>query len=125
MGKRKKYWLNQKSCLNQTLFSLFFHFGKSEILPKSKILHKLHYCKVLSLLEACFYLIWSPSPSMKIQIMSEKITENLECESWLRKVKFFFPFLFIFKFSIKNSTSLFLAIFEYLVLNQTLSICYI
>ena len=33
--------------------------------------------KVLSLLEACFDLISSPSPSMKIQIMGGKITENL------------------------------------------------
>ena len=33
--------------------------------------------KVLSLLEACFDLISSPSLSMKIQIMGRKITENL------------------------------------------------
>ena len=32
--------------------------------------------KVLSLLEACFDLMSSPSPSMKIQIMGRKITEN-------------------------------------------------
>ena len=33
--------------------------------------------KVLSLLEACFDLISGSSPSMKIQIMGGKITENL------------------------------------------------
>ena len=56
--------------------------------------------KVLSLLEAYFDLISSPSPSMKIQIMGWKITENLGFESLLRKVNFFALFLFIFKFSI-------------------------
>ena len=35
----------QISCLIQTLFNLFFHFGKSEILLKSKILHKLNVLK--------------------------------------------------------------------------------
>ena len=41
------------------------------------ILHNsLHLSKVLSLLEACFDLILSPSLSMKIQIMGGKITEN-------------------------------------------------
>ena len=74
-------------------------------------------CKVLSLLEACFALISSPSPSMKIQIIDGKITENLGFESPLRKVKTFSVlFLFIFKFSIKNCISLYLTIFEYLVL---------
>ena len=33
--------------------------------------------KVLSLLEDCFDLISSPSPSMKIQVMGRKITGNL------------------------------------------------
>ena len=33
--------LDQKSCLNQTLFNLLFHFRKSEILLKWKILLKL------------------------------------------------------------------------------------
>jgi hypothetical protein len=33
--------------------------------------------KVLSLLEACFDLILSPSPSVKIQIMSGKNKENM------------------------------------------------
>ena len=37
--------LNRKSCLNQTLFNLFFHFGKSEILLKSKILPKSNVLK--------------------------------------------------------------------------------
>ena len=37
--------------------------------------------KVLSLLEACFDLISSPSLSMKIQIMGGKIIENLEFKS--------------------------------------------
>ena len=64
--------------------------------------------KVLSLLEACFDLISPPSPSMKIQIMGGKMTENLGFHSPLRKVKIFFVlFLFIFKFSIKNCISLF------------------
>ena len=31
-------YLNQKSCLNQTSFSKFLHFGKVKILLKSKIL---------------------------------------------------------------------------------------
>ena len=39
--------------------------------------HVLTFNKVLSLLEACFDLISSPSPSMKIQIMVGKITESL------------------------------------------------
>ena len=43
--------------------------------------------KVLSLLEACFDLISSPSPSMKIQIMGGKITENHGLKSPLWKVK--------------------------------------
>ena len=55
---------------------------------------KLYYCieshKVLFLLEACFDMISSPSPSMKIQINGGKITENLGFESLLQKVKFFF-----------------------------------
>ena len=66
--------------------------------------------KVLSHSEACFDLIGSPSPSMKI-------TENLRFESPLRQVIILFVlFLFIFKFSMKNCLSLFLAIFGYLVL---------
>ena len=73
--------------------------------------------KYPSLLEACFDLILSPSPSMKIQIMGGKITENLGFKSPLRKIKKCYVFfLFIFKFSIRNCISLFLAIFEYLVL---------
>ena len=43
--------------------------------------------KVLSLLEACFDLISSPSPSMKIQIMGGKITENLGFKSFM-SIKF-------------------------------------
>ena len=74
--------------------------------------------KVLSLFEVCFDLISSPSPSMKIQIKGGKITENLGFESPHRKVKKIVLILFIFKFSIKNCISLFLSIFEYLVLNQ-------
>ena len=73
--------------------------------------------KVLSLLEACFDLTSGSSLSMKTQIMGGKITENLGFKSPLRKVKIFCPFfLFIFQFSIKNCISLFLTIFEYLVL---------
>ena len=30
--------------LNQTLFNIFFHFGKSEILLKSKVLESKNYC---------------------------------------------------------------------------------
>ena len=41
--------------------------------------------KVLSLLEACFDVISASSLSMKIQIMGEKITENLGFKSPLRK----------------------------------------
>ena len=37
--------------------------------------------KVLSLSKACFDLISSPSPSMKIQIMGRKVTQNLGFES--------------------------------------------
>ena len=44
------------------------------------------HSKVLSLLEACFDLISLPSPSMKIEIMRGKTTENLGLES------FFGPF---------------------------------
>ena len=43
--------------------------------------------KVVSLLEACFDLIWSPSPSLNTQIMSGKITENLGFEFPLQQVK--------------------------------------
>ena len=43
--------------------------------------------KVLSPLEACFDFISSPSPSMKIQIVGGKSTENLGFKSLLRKVK--------------------------------------
>ena len=64
--------------------------------------------KVLSLLEAFFDLILSPSTSMKIQIMGGKITENMGFKSLLQKVKKkFVLFLFTFKFSMKNWISLF------------------
>ena len=43
--------------------------------------------KVISILEACFDLISSPSPSMKIQIMGGKITENLGFKSFM-SIKF-------------------------------------
>ena len=77
----------------------------------AKLIKAVSPGKVLFLLEACFDLILSPSPSVKIQIMDGRITKNLGFESLLRKVKkFFVLFLFIFKFSTKNS------IFEYLVL---------
>ena len=73
--------------------------------------------KFLSFLEAYFDFISASSLSMKIQIMGGTITENLGFKSPLWKVKFFLSFfLFIFKFSIKNCVSLFLIIFEYLVL---------
>ena len=55
--------------------------------------------KVLSPLEASSDLILGSSLSMKIQIMGDKITENLGFKSPLRNVNFFlFLFLFIFKF---------------------------
>ena len=56
----------------------------------SEIARKKH--KVLSLLEACFDLISSPSPSMKIQIMGRKIPENLGFKSSLRKLKIVLSF---------------------------------
>ena len=72
--------------------------------------------KLLSLLEACFGLISSPSLSMKIQIMGGKITENLGFKSPLWKVKtFLFFFLSIFKFFTQNWVSLILTTFLYLV----------
>ena len=82
--------------------------------PQTSSRRSSKVCKVLSL----FDLISSPSPSMKIQIMGGKITENLGFESLLWKVKnYFVLFLIIFKFSVKkNCISLFLTIFEYLVL---------
>ena len=54
-------------------------------------------CKVLSLLEACFDLISSFSPCMKIQNLGRKITENLEFESQLWAVKFFCTFIVHFQ----------------------------
>ena len=65
--------------------------------------------KVLSLLETCFELISSPSPSMKIQIMDRKITENLGFESLLRKVNIFCTFSV--HFQILHKKTLFLTIF--------------
>ena len=52
------------------LLEMFEAFGKITSLKVMK-------GKVLSLLEAYFDLISSPSPSMKIQIMGGKITESL------------------------------------------------
>ena len=46
--------------------------------------------KVLSLLEACFDLISSPSPSMKIQVMGGKIIGNLGFKSLYQKIFFSF-----------------------------------
>ena len=56
--------------------------------------------KVLSLLEASFDLISSPSPSMKMEIMGRTITAKLGYESLLQKVKsgfFSVPFQIINK----------------------------
>ena len=53
----------QNSCLNQTLFDLFFHFGKSEILLKSKaivlmgISEKLSQCTFKPL--QIFWFFWT------------------------------------------------------------------
>ena len=55
-----------------------------------------HQCKVLSLLEAFFDLISSPSPSMKIQIMGGKITGASG------RSKFFCPFSVHFQILHKN-----------------------
>ena len=75
--------------------------------------------KVLSLLEACFDLISGSSLDMKIQIMGEKISENLGFKFQLRKVKYFLSFfLFIFKFSIKSDISLFLIVFVLQIKHQ-------
>ena len=72
-------------------------------------------CKVLSLLEACFDLIWGSSPSMKIQIMGGKITENLGFKSPLRKVKIFCSFFFSFSNSShKSGYLLFKSLFDIL-----------
>ena len=69
-----------------------YQLGASNFPPKKLMLEWLKVSKVLSLLDACFDLISSPSPSMKIQIMGKKITENLGFESQLRKVNFFWSF---------------------------------
>ena len=66
--------------------------------------HVLTFNIVLSLLEACFDLILSPSPSMKIQIMGGKITENLGFKFLLRKVKIFCSFFFSFSNSSHKTT---------------------
>ena len=62
--------------------------------PESKILFLGLKGAMLKsyLLEACFDLISSPSPSIKIQIIGGKINENLGFESPLRKVNFFLSF---------------------------------
>ena len=91
--------------------------GEACISMTTLVSDKVHIFKVLSLLEAYIDLILDSSLHMKIQIMGGKITENLRFKSPLRKVKIGLSFfLFIFKFSIKNCISLFLTIFEYLVL---------
>ena len=45
--EEQKPCLNGKSCLNQTWFSLLFHFGKSEMLLKSNVLTLKNYCTEL------------------------------------------------------------------------------
>ena len=69
---------------NSEQFVVFLSFDE--------ILNSMEVSKVLSLLEACFYLISSPLPSMKIQIMGGKVTENLGFQSLLRNVKFLLSF---------------------------------
>ena len=107
-----KHWVSKTLCginLAQSCLT---------VLNLLTVYHSIGNHKVLSLL--CRSLFWFDLvtlPSVKIQIMGGKITENLGFESPLRKVKnSFVIFLFIFKFSIKNCISLFLTIFEYLVL---------
>ena len=74
--------------------------------------------KVLSLLEAFFDLILSPSPSMKIQIMGGKITENMGFKSLLQKVKKkICPFSFHFQILHEKLHIFVLAIFDYPVLH--------
>ena len=72
--------------------------------------------KVLSFLEACFELILGSSLHMKIQIMDGKITENMPFKSEAESQKIFILFSFHFLIFHKNCISLFLTIFEYLVL---------
>ena len=68
--------------------------------------------KVLSLLEACFDLISSPSLSMKIQIMGRKITKNWVQISTPEGQTFFYSFfLSIFKLFTQNWVSLILTTF--------------
>ena len=52
-------------------------------IPMLFLEHRFYKVK-LSLLDACFDLILSPSPSMKIEIMGGKVTENLGFKSPLR-----------------------------------------
>ena len=59
-----------------------FHLSTEILFLIGKLLDK-----VLSLLEARLDLILSPSPSMKIQMISGKITENMGFESPLRNAK--------------------------------------
>ena len=51
-------WTSQNSCLNQTLFSLFFQFGKGTILLKSKILLKSNVLKSKILKSKNYCTIW-------------------------------------------------------------------
>ena len=66
------------------------------VLMKAKIILFLAVLMLLSKIKkfqlSCQDLISSPSLSMKIQIMSRKITENLGFKSLLRKVKQFLSF---------------------------------
>ena len=111
-GNEMKSFLKEHFEFDKVILFLFTkHFYKIEdVLAKTQLnrymkcscindcnpskMHPVQLCKVVSLLEACFDLISSPSPSMKIQIMGGKITENLRFKSPLRKVKNFFFFLF-------------------------------
>ena len=72
------------------------------LIPLSKTNYSMKYLlfhKVENFQLPRLDLILSPSSSMKIQIVSGKITENLGFESPLWKVKWFLSFfLFIFKF---------------------------
>ena len=43
------WWLNPKSCLNQTSSSLFFHFEKGKILIKSNLLKSKSYSILLEI----------------------------------------------------------------------------
>ena len=75
--RKAKIFISTTAAGFQYLYSSYFLILGEQFLSilKEFLLFKYIF-KVLSLLEACFDLMLSPSPSMKIQIMGRKITEN-------------------------------------------------